>query len=159
MADAGPADRWSDPTYDGGMDDAPQPRTDDGDELTPAQLDFLASVFELVRAGQTDTVVSFLDRGLPVNLTNSKGDSLLILAAYHKHADLVRALLERGADTARLNDRGQTALGSAVFRNTAEIVTDLLDAGADPELGAPSAVAVAEFFELPQMAGLLAGGR
>jgi ankyrin repeat protein len=141
------------------MDDAPQPRTDDGEQLTAAQLDFLASVFDLVREGETATVLGLLDRRLPVNLTNSKGDTLLILAAYHKHAELVRALLERGADTARVNDRGQTALAAAVFRSSAKIVRDLLDAGGDPQLGDPDAVAVATFFELPEMATLLGAPR
>jgi len=141
------------------MDDSPRSRTDDGNELTAAQLDFLASVFELVRQGETARVVAFLDRGLPLNLTNSKGDTLLTLAAYHKHIDLVRDLLERGADTARVNDRGQTPLAAAVFRNDPQVVRALLDAGADPALGDPDAVTVARFFELPEMAALLATPR
>lgn len=141
------------------MDNSPQPRTDDGNELTAAQLDFLASVFELVRQGETARVVAFLDRGLPLNLTNSKGDTLLTMAAYHKHTDLVRTLLERGADTARVNDRGQTPLAAAVFRNDPQIVRALLDAGADPGLGDPDAVTVAQFFELPEMAALLGAPR
>src|SRR5699024_9900387 len=44
----------------------------------------------------------------PQNLTNDSGDTLLMLAAYHGHADTVRALLTRGADPNRLNDRGQS---------------------------------------------------
>jgi ankyrin repeat protein len=142
-----------------GMEESPQLRTDDGEQLTAAQLAFLASMFDVVREGESAQLTSLLDRGLPVNLTNGKGDTLLILAAYHKHGDLVRVLLERGADTARVNDRGQTALAAAVFRDTPRIVTDLLDAGADPELGEPNALAVAGFFELPKMAALLAARR
>ncbi|HWS50252.1 MAG TPA: ankyrin repeat domain-containing protein [Microbacterium sp.] len=125
------------------------------EHLTPDELAFLQSAFELAREGATDQLLQYVDQGLPVNLTNSSGDTLLILAAYHKHEELVRALLERGADHARVNDRGQTALAAAVFRQEAGIVTALLDAGADPERGPKSAVAIAEFFDLPDMLAML----
>lgn len=124
-------------------------------ELTPEELDFLSSVFDLVRAGDTETVVDYVDQGVPPNLTNAKGDSLLILAAYHKHEALLQALLARGADPNRINDRGQTALAAAVFRQHGLVVAALLEAGADPTLGSPDAIATAEFFQLPEMAALL----
>ena len=124
-------------------------------DLTPEELAFLQSTFDLARAGDVPTLVEYVDAGVPVNLTNGAGDTLLILAAYHVHHDLVRELLARGADHARVNDRGQTALASAVFRRHPGIVTDLLDAGADPELGDRSAVAIATFFELPDMLAML----
>jgi len=118
-------------------------------------LEFAHRVFDLAREGQTDQLVAYLDAGLPVNLTNDKGDSLLMLAAYHDHPSTVRALLGRGADTARINDRGQTALAAAVFRRSAESVTALLAAGADPSAGSPSAAETAHFFDLPEMLALL----
>jgi ankyrin repeat protein len=65
-------------------------------------------------------------------------------------------LLERGADHARVNDRGQTALGAAVFRRSAESTTLLLEHGADPDAGGRSAAEIAAFFELDEMAALLA---
>jgi uncharacterized protein len=124
-------------------------------DLSPDELAFLQSTFDLARAGDVQTLVGYLDAGVPVNLTNGAGDTLLILAAYHVQHDLVRELLARGADHGRVNDRGQTALASAVFRRHGGIVTDLLDAGADPDLGDRSAVAIATFFELPDMLALL----
>jgi len=123
--------------------------------LTADELAYLQSRFELARDGDVAELAADLDAGLPANLTNSSGDSLLILAAYHKQAELVRALLARGADPERVNDRGQTALGAAVFRQSAEIVTDLLAAGADPAGGGRSALDVARFFELTEMLDLL----
>jgi len=125
------------------------------DALTPEELAFLQDTFDLARDGDLVELVTRLDAGVPVNLTNGAGDTLLILAAYHVHADVVRALLARGADHARVNDKGQTALAAAVFRRDPDIVTDLLDAGGDPDLGPRSAVAIATFFDLPQMLHLM----
>jgi uncharacterized protein len=122
--------------------------------LTEQELAFLHEMFDLARAGDI-TLLAEVDAGLPVNLTNSAGDTLLILASYYTHPELVRGLLARGADHARVNDRGQTALAAAVFRRHEDVVSSLLQAGADPETGPRSAVAVAEFFDLPEMAALL----
>lgn len=123
--------------------------------LTEQELALLRSMFDLARTGDTGRLAEAIDAGIPVNLTNGSGDSLLILAAYHGHPDTVQALLERGADTGRVNDRGQTALGAAVFRCSERIVGLLLDAGADPALGPRSALDVARFFALPDMLALL----
>jgi len=122
--------------------------------LSDDELAFLQSMFDLARAGEL-SLLEHVDAGLPINLTNSSGDTLLILASYHTHPALVSGLVERGADHARVNDRGQTALASAVFRQSKDIATTLLDAGADPDLGPKSAVAIAEFFDLPDMVDLL----
>ncbi len=125
------------------------------DELDDETIAFAHRMFDLARAGATEELAANVDAGLPVNLTNAKGDTLLILAAYHAHPDTVGALLARGADPARVNDRGQTALAAAVFRRQEAAVRALLDAGADPDHGGPSAVETARFFELPDMLALL----
>lgn len=124
-------------------------------DLTPDELAFLQDTFDLARDGHVTELIERLDRGVPVDLTNSGGDTLLTLAAYHDHVDLVRDLLARGADHSRSNDRGQTALGAAVFRRSTGGVRALVAAGADPDVGSPSAREVAVFFELPEMAALL----
>ncbi|MFI6131345.1 MULTISPECIES: ankyrin repeat domain-containing protein [unclassified Micromonospora] len=121
------------------------------DELDAETVAFAHRMFDLARAGETAELAANVDAGLPVNLTNAKGDTLLILAAYHARPETVAALLDRGADPDRVNDRGQTALAAAVFRQNAAAVRALLDAGADPDHGAPSAVETARFFTLPEM--------
>ncbi|WP_369056037.1 ankyrin repeat domain-containing protein [Kineococcus terrestris] len=126
--------------------------------LTDEELRFLQETFDLAREGATAELTARVDAGVPVDLTNSVGDTLLLLAAYHVHEDTVRALLERGADHARVNDKGQTALGAAVFRQARGVVELLLAAGADPALGRQSGLAVAQVFDLPEMARLLRGG-
>jgi hypothetical protein len=123
--------------------------------IDPGVVELAGRVFDLARGGHTGELAAYVDAGVPVNLTNDKGDTLLILAAYHGHPETVGALLARGADHSRANDRGQTALAAAVFRQSAETVRMLIDAGADPDAGGPSARATATFFELPEMAELL----
>jgi ankyrin repeat protein len=123
--------------------------------IDPGVIELAGQVFDLARGGSTEELTAFVDAGVPVNLTNDKGDTLLILAAYHNHPDTVGALLERGADHSRVNDRGQTALAAGVFRQSADTVTRLLAAGADPDAGGPSARATAAFFQLPEMTTLL----
>jgi ankyrin repeat protein len=125
------------------------------DDLDAETLAFAHRMFDLARGGATGELAEYVDAGLPVNMTNDKGDTLLILAAYHAHPATVAALLARGADHARTNDRGQTALAAAVFRKNTEAVRALLDAGADPDHGNPSAVETARFFELPEMLAAL----
>jgi ankyrin repeat protein len=126
--------------------------------LDSETLAFAAQLFDLAREGDGDVLAADLDAGVPVNLTNDKGDTLLLLAAYHRNAGAVRVLLDRGADVARVNDRGQTALAAAVFRSDAELVRVLLDAGASPHDGGPSALETARFFDLPEMVALLEEG-
>jgi ankyrin repeat protein len=128
-------------------------------DFTAQELEFLQQSFDLARAGDTEELRARVTAGLPVNLTNSAGDTLLILAGYHQHSTTVQALLEQGADTSRVNDRGQTALAAAVFRRSEPIVRALLAAGADPVLGSPSALEVASFFTLPEMTDLLVSAR
>jgi uncharacterized protein len=123
--------------------------------IDPEVVELAGLVFGLARSGRTDELVAYVDAGVPANLTNHKGDTLLILAAYHDRPTTVAALLARGADHARANDRGQTALAAAVFRRSAEAVRALLDAGADPDAGGRSARATAAFFGLPEMTALL----
>ncbi|MDX3907904.1 MAG: ankyrin repeat domain-containing protein [Pigmentiphaga sp.] len=103
-------------------------------------------LFDLAREGKTDMLVAYLQAGAPPDLTNHKGDSLVMLAAYHGHVETVRKLLEHGADPNRVNDRGQSPLAGAVFKGSDDVVRALLDGGADPDLGTPSARDTARMF-------------
>jgi uncharacterized protein len=126
-------------------------------ELTDEQLEFLNSLFDLARAGESEQLLAAVDQGVPVNLANHNGDTLLILATYNNHPRLVRDLLGRGADVHRINQRGQSALACAVFVQNEESVRALLAAGADPDAGPVSARAAVEQFGLDAMRPLLDG--
>ncbi|MFG2756530.1 ankyrin repeat domain-containing protein [Streptomyces wuyuanensis] len=112
----------------------------------PEVVELAARIFDLARRGDAQALAAYVDAGVPANLTNDKGDSLVMLAAYHGHAGAVTALLARGADADRANDRGQTPLAGAVFKGEDEVIRALLDGGADPEAGTPSAVDTARMF-------------
>jgi ankyrin repeat protein len=121
----------------------------------PEILQLAAKTFDLARQGSTDTLAAYVDAGVPANLTNDDGDTLLTLAAYHGHAETAAALLERGAELDRPNDRGQTPLAGAVFKDAEDVIRTLLDAGADPTAGTPSALETARMSGKEGLAGLL----
>ncbi|MEV5149043.1 ankyrin repeat domain-containing protein [Streptomyces sp. NPDC052727] len=112
----------------------------------PEVVELATKIFDLARRGQTEALVAYVDAGVPANLTNDRGDSLVMLAAYHGHADAVRALLARGAAADQVNDRGQTPLAGAVFKGETDVIKALLEGGADPSAGTPSAVDTARMF-------------
>ncbi|MEU3558083.1 ankyrin repeat domain-containing protein [Streptomyces fragilis] len=112
----------------------------------PEVVELATRVFEMARKGETEALVRYLDAGVPADLTNDRGDCLVMLAAYHGHARTVRALLDRGAQADRVNDRGQTPLAGAVFKGDTEVVRALLAGGANPAAGTPSAVDTARMF-------------
>lgn len=112
----------------------------------PEVVELATKVFDLARRGEADALAAYVDAGVPANLTNDRGDSLLMLAAYHGHAPAVTALVARGADPDRANDRGQTPLAGAVFKGENGVIDALLAAGADPAAGTPSALDTAHMF-------------
>ncbi|MER6090600.1 ankyrin repeat domain-containing protein [Streptomyces bluensis] len=117
----------------------------------PEVVELATKIFDLARRGETEALVAYVDAGVPANLTNDRGDSLVMLAAYHGHAEAVRALLERGAEADHVNDRGQTPLAGAVFKGEEAVIRVLLEGGADPLAGTPSAVDTARMFERTEL--------
>lgn len=118
-------------------------------------IEFATKLFGLAREGDAEQLAAYVDAGVDPNLSNHKGDSLMMLAAYHGHAATVSALVARGADPDRANDRGQTPLAGAVFKDEPDVITALVAGGADPEAGQPSAVATAQMFERADLLALL----
>lgn len=135
------------------MDDpTPDPRfAPPATETDPALVEIGHLCFDLARAGDTERLVAYVGHGVPVDLTDPQGNTLLMLAAYHGHAPLVRALADLGADVQRTNDRGQSPLAGAVFKGEDDVVAALLAAGADPDAGTPTARETAAMFGRPDL--------
>jgi ankyrin repeat protein len=118
-------------------------------------LDLASRLFDAARSGDAAMLAAYVDAGVPANLTNTNGDTLVMLASYYGHDPAVAALIARGADVDRPNNRGQTPLAGAVFKNDSTIIELLLSADADPLAGSPSALETARFFEREELAGQL----
>lgn len=107
-----------------------------GSEITPAEearyAELQRMALDAARAGEVVLLVPMLDAGMPVNLANEKGNSLLMLASYHGHYDLTRELLERGAAPDQRNARNQTPLAGVAFKGGLAIAKLLVKHGADP---------------------------
>jgi ankyrin repeat protein len=115
--------------------------------LTPEQqARVVAIAMDLAREGRTAELVEFLDHGLPVDVADRDGNTLLMLAAYHGHADTVETLVARGADVDRRNDRDQSPVAGAIFKGEESVVRILVEAGADLDAGTPTARASAAMF-------------
>ncbi|GBE85981.1 ankyrin [Sparassis latifolia] len=115
-------------------------------DLPPDTIDFAHRMFDAARNGETELLTQALNAGLPANLTNEKGNTLLMLAAYSGRAPLVQGLLTKGADPNRINDQGQSPIAGAVFKGEDEVVRILVNGGADPRLGTPTAIQTARMF-------------
>ncbi|MDO4262933.1 MAG: ankyrin repeat domain-containing protein [Deinococcus sp.] len=127
-------------------------------ELDPQILELLQRMFDLARAGEAAEVRQWLEKGVPANLTNEKGDTLLMLAAYNGQPEVVRVLLEAGADAGRANDRGQTPLQAAAFKGDLDMVRLMLDLGVDVDSPGPdgrTALFLAAMFDRTEMLDLL----
>ncbi|GAA5846421.1 hypothetical protein JCM9279_001367 [Rhodotorula babjevae] len=136
-------------------------RTEYPAQIPPEALQYALQFFTACRQGSIETLQAPLEAGLPANLTNENGDTLLMLASYHGHAPLVSLLLSHGADPNRLNDKRQSPLAGAVYKNEPAVVEALLAGGADPDLGQPTARDAARMFknrELEARFGDLPGG-
>ena len=108
-----------------------EPALTPAEEQRYAELQLMA--LDFARNGETDTLVSMLRSGLAPNLADHKGNTLLMLAAYHGQLATAQALLDYGAEVDRPNDHGQTPLGGVAFKGDLALAELLLAHGADIE--------------------------
>jgi ankyrin repeat protein len=106
----------------------------DGPAITEAEerryAELQGQALDLARTGETDLLESMVRAGLPVNLEDHSGNTLLMLACYHDHLETARMLTANGAEVDRRNRRGQTPLGGVAFKGFPEIARLLLEHGA-----------------------------
>ncbi|WP_028694677.1 ankyrin repeat domain-containing protein [Pseudomonas cremoricolorata] len=105
------------------QDAAPAAMTD---EETAA---FAAQVFDCARAGDAQMLDRLISSGLPVDLRNGKGDTLLMLASYHGHFEAVQVLLRHGADPLIANDNNQLPIAGAAFKGDLPMIRLLVENG------------------------------
>ncbi|CAB3779490.1 ankyrin repeat domain-containing protein [Pararobbsia alpina] len=144
------------------MQDLPKPaspaHSTPSPEIDDATIEFASQVFDLARAGDAGMLDQLLDKGLPPNLRNEKGDSLLMLASYHGHLDAVRVLLAHKADPDLRNKNGQTPIAGAAFKGNLSMIELLLEHGADVEGASPdgrTALMIAAMFNRTEIVDFL----
>jgi hypothetical protein len=81
--------------------------------------------------GETDALADMMRQGLPVNLRDRRGNSLLLLSSYHGHLETAPMLFKSGADVDLRNAKGQTPLVGVAFNGHLKLVELLLWHGAD----------------------------
>ncbi|KAI0073982.1 ankyrin [Panus rudis PR-1116 ss-1] len=137
------------------MSESPANGTHKPGELPQETVDFAHRMFDAARGGDKALLEAALEVGLPANLTNAQGNTLLMLAAYSGHAEVVRDLIAKGADVNRLNDKGQAPVAGAVFKGYEEVVRVLIEGGADPRLGTPTAIQTARMLNQQNLLKIL----
>jgi ankyrin repeat protein len=101
------------------------------DDTAPARTQ--GNAFDAARSGDSHALQTHLADGLPPNSSNESGDSLLMLATYHGHLEIVTALLDAGANPNQCNHKGQHPLAGVSYKGLAPLVALLLEHGADPD--------------------------
>lgn len=89
--------------------------------------------FDFARQNDAQSLAILLQNGLNPNLSNHRGDSLIMLASYHNSIDCVRLLLSHNADVDKPNDKNLTPLVGVCFKGYIEVAKLLLQAGANPD--------------------------
>ena len=99
---------------------------------TPEEIEVLIdAASDAVRREDSDSLMSILGVEFDVDTPNNRGDTLLMLAAYHGNAEACRILLLNGADPNRKNKDGQPILLGAAYKGFADVARLLLENGAD----------------------------
>ena len=86
-------------------------------------------ILDAVQSGDIATVKKYLDEGVPVNLTDEEGWSLLHHAAALSQVDVINLLHEKGCRVDLIDDEGRTPLHYAATNGDIETIRLLLAMG------------------------------
>jgi ankyrin repeat protein len=88
-------------------------------------------MFSAVEAEDIDAVRKLLNQGVDPNTTDSKGNSILMIAARQGSDQIVALLIARRANVGQRTSFGDTALLMACLKGDETVVRRLLDAGGE----------------------------
>ncbi|WP_175967715.1 ankyrin repeat domain-containing protein [Burkholderia sp. BCC0322] len=83
--------------------------------------------FDAARVGRVDILRALHDAGYPVDATDSRGFTAVILASYDGQPAALDYLLSAGANACAGDRHGNTALMGALFKNEPDIARRLID--------------------------------
>ncbi|OLF52488.1 ankyrin repeat domain-containing protein [Pseudomonas chlororaphis] len=135
--------------------------SDNSRQMTAEEAaEFTEQVFNVARSGDAQMLDKLASSGLPVNLRNHKGDTLLMLASYYGHVEAVQVLLKHKADPEIRNDNGQSPIAGAAFKGDLAVVKALVEGGAEVEgssFDGRTALMMAAMFNRPEIVDYLIG--
>lgn len=67
-------------------------------------------IFSYARHGRVESVERLLDRGIPMNVRDEYGNTILVIACQNGNKRIAKAVLRRGADINARNYKGNTPL-------------------------------------------------
>ncbi|XP_013174743.1 PREDICTED: uncharacterized protein LOC106123133 isoform X3 [Papilio xuthus] len=97
---------------------------------TPNQADASTAFLRAARAGQIEKIISLLEQGVDINVSNANGLNAIHLASKDGHVEVVRELLQRGAAIDAATKKGNTALHIASLAGQEAVVKLLVQNGA-----------------------------
>ncbi|XP_072945806.1 uncharacterized protein [Epargyreus clarus] len=97
---------------------------------TPNQADASTAFLRAARAGQIEKIISLLEQGVDINVSNANGLNAIHLASKDGHVEVVRELLQRGAAIDAATKKGNTALHIASLAGQEAVVRLLVQNGA-----------------------------
>lgn len=89
----------------------------------------MKNIFNYIEEGDIKKVKQLIKSGVDINIRNNVGSTILMLASYNGHKEIVKILIENGADVNLQNRNGWTALMCVC--DDKEIVELLINAGAN----------------------------
>ena len=97
------------------------------DGETMELLSLTSEAFAQARAGKTPVLEALLACGVPVDIRNERGESLLMLAVANGHLEAAQILLAHGADPELTDARGASPIQVASSREDDAMVVLLLE--------------------------------
>ncbi len=91
----------------------------------------IESIFSFTRHGRIQEVDNLLKRGVPVDVRDDNGNSILCIACQNGNKRLAKLALRRGADINASNLRGNTPLHFCYKYNKVDLAQYLISKGAD----------------------------
>ncbi|KAL0859578.1 hypothetical protein ABMA27_010715 [Loxostege sticticalis] len=100
------------------------------ESASPNQADASTAFLRAARAGQIEKIISLLEQGVDINVSNANGLNAIHLASKDGHVEVVRELLDRGAAIDAATKKGNTALHIASLAGQEAVVKLLVQNGA-----------------------------
>ncbi len=117
-------------------------------EFQSAEQELKAYYFAAARMNDVAVLKGFIDAGFPVDVSNNKGYTALMIATYHGNVETFDYLISRQANTCAADKKGNTALMAAIFRGEFSLAKKLMSYQCDSEHKNNAGNSAADFAEV-----------